>query len=245
MKQQIATKLHELASVVSGLPETTNHYVIAPDLLQAMSRDDVVSSIGALVQCGIARLPYKNLLVEFTPAPPIVRFVWLSEADGKIVARVGAWSPSLAILSDHDVNVVLGETSVEITGNTLENEGETAVVAAMIALQMLNIRGIEREHIECKRLNVQRERHNKPSIGKHTLLKIGVVYDREGAEVARGSGGIKSVYLRAGHVRNQACGPKYQDHKLIYIEPVLVNYRAGDVEPTARRIIAMGGKVAA
>jgi hypothetical protein len=37
------------------------------------------------------------------------------------------------------------------------------------------------------------------------------------------SSGPKRTHLRRGHVRNQACGPGYSEHKKIWVKPALVN----------------------
>lgn len=45
------------------------------------------------------------------------------------------------------------------------------------------------------------------------------------------------VHMRAGHARNQACGQNRVDRHVVYIQPVLVNYRPGDEVPVPQRVV--------
>lgn len=247
MKTQIATKLQLLAERVDEpLPVTKNHYVIAKDLMDALSREDVLASIKALFDAGIARLPFPELMVEFHAIDQVTSFVWLQEIEGGISIKGAMMAENICIAPPEEPLILkIDGAKFSIDHKHLERDRLAGILAVQLAMLMLNIRGIEKQFIEPTNLNRQRKQRNLPAVPNHTVLRIGVVYGRNGEKVSGGGGKLRKVHLRAGHTRNQAFGPGRQDHKLIYIEPMLVNYRDGDEVPSVNRIIKMGTKTAA
>jgi len=100
-----------------------------------------------------------------------------------------------------------------------------SLTAVYLSILMLNTRGIEKERIvPSEKLQKARLKRRKAPLPSYTNVRIGTIYDRNNAAIKIGSSGKMSVHWRAGHVRNQVCGTNREDRKLIYIQPVLVNY---------------------
>jgi hypothetical protein len=239
----ICTRLHRLLSVIDAddLPAWcagAAHYVIAPDLLAALTREDVQKSISAMIEAGMARLPFQAVLVEFGSYVGTTRFVWLRESDGGFEARCGAIGMDYSTMATEPGRIAIQGGQLALKSRHVIGDAMAMALGVALALLMLNIRGVEKERIEPSRLNKAREAKGRTRIPAHTVLRIGVVYTRDGRPAHGGR--PPKVYLRAGHVRQQACGPGWRDHKQVYIEPALVNYRPGDEEPAPRtKIVRM------
>lgn len=247
----IATRLHqalELApddrdlQTMAGKP----HYVIDRRLTEMFGREDVAKSITAIIEAGLARLPFPELVVEFDAEESVRRFVLLAETPD-----LTGFDASIATLSGPALTVTSTPTRVNIVqiptpgfhvehSQGSELDRLAAVFAAAVAMLMLNIQGIDKELIEPRALNAQRTAKGRPSVPRHTLLRIGTVVDSEGRSTRFSDGRHMPLHLRAGHVRHQAYGKGHLDRKLIYIPPVLVNFKPGDETrpvPQPRKIL--------
>lgn len=241
MKVSPATRIHKLTEIVDAgdLPTVAHHYVISDDLLRAMAREDVQRSIASLIEAGMARLPFSSILVEFSAMPGTSRFVFLEEAPDHISAMTSFMSEKVTTTPTLPAFVKIKNGALGIDGAASEADALAIVMGTAFAMLMLNIQGIEKVHIATAALNKARAQLGKPIIPTHTLLRIGTVFDRLGNPV-KGPAALLTVYMRAGHARNQACGKDWSERKLIYIYPVLVNYRDGDEEPEPRlRVVKM------
>src|SRR5262245_43173599 len=98
-----------------------------------------------------------------------------------------------------------------------------SVEAMNIAYMMLNTRGLATRHVDCAAMDRARERHGKPRIGSYSVIHIGTIYDRHGKGHAA-TGYHMPVHYRAGHIRQQPCGPKLSKVKPVFIKPCIVNY---------------------
>lgn len=227
----IATRLHRLAEIgvddsLLALMQGAPKFVVAPDLMEILGRDDVQRSILAMVEADIARLPYPRLVVEFSVDPAVRRFVLLEESAEGFTARLALLAGDrLASVSVSSVLVRLSAAGFKVDRHADQKEGMAAALAVTIALLMLNIRGVRKDVIEVERLNRQRLRTGKPAVPGHTVVRIGTIYDRSGRAAGEAPGRRMPVHLRAGHARMQVCGPERADRKLIFVPPVLVNYR--------------------
>lgn len=235
-RPDIATRLHKLGVMTAGdaigFPEP-RHYVIAPDLFAALGRADVQRSISAMIEADMARLPFPCVLVEFEAEPGVARFVWLREAPGgfdAVTAMLTAKGLATVPIAPAAVAIQGGEIAVREAASAAD--AAALALGAAFALLMLNIGGVDKVRIDPRALNRARERRGDPPIPTHTVLRIGIVLDRRGRAVK--GGGLKTVYLRAGHVRQQAVGKNWAEHKIVYIAPQLVNYREGDAEPQVK-----------
>ena len=242
----IFTRLHKLAELVEAvdIPKTEHHYVIGADLMLAMPRADVQRSIAAMIDAGMARLPFPELLVEFSVDPSVTRFLWLRERpqdDAIEATTIMLTSKGLATVPLEPAQVVIQGGALAVRDCSDARDAQAIALGTSFALLMLNVKGVDKVRIEPKGLNRAREKSGKGPVPTHHVLRIGVVYDRAGKAVQ--GAGQKTVYLRAGHVRMQACGPGWREHRRIYVNPVLVNYREGDETPAARpRVVKMGGR---
>lgn len=244
----IGTKLHQLQQLIPDEPLLPKYlaapkYYVDRDVVEIMSREDVQESVKAMIQAGIARLPFNPLLIEFKSinskvlnASQVHFFVLLSETDGGIRAE-----SSLMYDTDDTTmyRAVRGTTEVTLTEQAIlvntggdEIDGTAVGLAVMMALLMLNVKGIEKRVVEVNRLNKQRMKSSKPRIPSHTVIHIGTIYDRSGKGVRYVDGGPSGrkmrVHMRRGHARHQACGEGMTERKWVYIPPVLVNYSEGD-----------------
>lgn len=237
----IHTALHRLAEIAGAEPLVMRmhgvaHYAVAMDVIQIMTRDDVQKSVLAMLEAGIAHLPYPEMLVEFSVAPGCVRFVLLKE-------RSGGFSAEGAVLVRNelaDISPTHARIAVTPCGLTIDrafdgSEADAFVLAAALGLLMLNIRGIDKQVVEPRALNKARRAHGRPTVPTHTVVRIGTVFDRAGRGHAGAiqNGRRMPVHLRAGHTRMQACGPEHSERRPVYIPPVLVNYR--EDEPVAKQ----------
>ena len=127
---------------------------------------------------------------------------------------------------------------VRFTDDTRPDILPHAAAAISAAMLMTHINGLAREKVEVGKLNKARAASGKREIPEHTIVRLGHVYDRSGQKHAIGSGHTMPIHMRAGHVRNQAHGPGMKLRKLVWIEPVLVNYRDGtDLPKPPRKVV--------
>jgi hypothetical protein len=220
------------------------HFVIQDDALELMSRADIAATITALHEAQLTRLPYPEILIEYNEhskggSPEFRHFVMLEEVDGhKAFAptwafwdmrnRIGGMQKIPARLSFRDN----GKMAFEYTdfGQTkrmrdiLEHGAQCARFAADICFMLLNTRGIEKEIIECAALNKHRVAKGKTAVPTHRYVHIAKVYRRDGTHESYAAGHHKRMHLRKGYTRRQHYGPKNELEKIVYIEPVIVNF---------------------
>lgn len=246
MSKYIATRLHkaiELAPDEDFLVRCSKlpHYVIDKSLADLLTRGDVRSSINAMIEADIARLPFPEMVLEVDTGAAR-SFVLLEEYQDHFRARMAVMRGDEALEVDPDaIEIELGAEAMQVTtklGRTHQTWMRTAGVCLGIALLMLNIQGVEKEIIEVTRLNRSRQASGKPSVPGHTLMRIGHVYDRNGNRQGLGTGRHMAVHLRAGHARRQHHGEGYALTKIVYIPPVLVNFKPGVEVNQPKRILA-------
>lgn len=249
MSRYIATRLHqalELAPDDAFLRRcaTLPHYVIDSTLRHLLTRGDVRASINAMIEADIARLPFAEMLIEFDASDKdnARSFVVLEEYQGRFRAFMGVHHTDGAFEADPWPMVLeLGVEAVTITADKESHPTwqKVAGIALSIALLMLNIQGVEKEVIEPSRLNRQREGKGKASIPRHTVMRIGHVYGSDGRKHSVDGGGRHMpVHLRAGHARRQHYGEGNAETKIIYIPPVLVNFKPGAEVRQPKRVLA-------
>lgn len=112
--------------------------------------------------------------------------------------------------------------------------------AMNVAFLCLNMQEVDKEVIQCEKLNKQRRKLGKPEIPGHTSLYIGKVWRRDGTSftVAPGERKPVRVHMRSAHTRTQRVGKGRTETKLVFIPAVLVNYKEGDELPVLpKRIV--------
>lgn len=222
--------------------------VIDPDLIETMDLAAVGSSVKAMIEANVLRLPFNQMILEctFNDLPDETFFVLINdrtvvvasyyaeqacvyptkfdyhaEASGKGSAiQMKFQDAFLNIPVDSDLAVKIDEYIGKVVGRLLG-----------VAFVVTNIQGVDREVVECEALNKQREKKGKVPIPQYTYLRIGHYYKSNGERENYVSGRSGKIHMRRGHIRNQACGEGLKDRKLIYIEPVLVNYRDANQPP--------------
>lgn len=276
-------QLVNLLEVVDPVPK----FYLEGSLLEVMGRDDVVSSLKAMHEAKVMKLPFPVCLVEFDvrrDGQPCREMVVLSErgegmrlpqeevfhpyrANLLRVKRIPGeedllvLSPStlfLAFVDDAELHDGLGgrgfgthwfttpagyvheeshRQQVKALRETNESDVRTADTALSAIVLLMNTRGVEKVVVEPTRLNRSRERSGKTPVPRHTVIRIGHVYAKDGTsqrvDPETGKLGRKPVrvHWRKGHTRNVRVGKGRVDTRLVYVDPVLVNYVGGD-EPT-------------
>jgi hypothetical protein len=248
MSPPVGTSIHVLAELAGDEPLVLRmweapKYAVASSLLSVLARDDIQRSVIAMIEAGIAHLPFAPLLVEFSVAPDFRRFVLLDEAeDGFSAGHALLYRDEMADISPTKAFVAVRPCGLHVDRFSDESEGRAIGLAASIALLMLNIRGVDKQMIEPEALNRARQKRGKTRIPSHTVLRIGTIFDRSGRGSVPGvEGRHMPVHMRAGHVRMQACGEGFADRKAVFIPPVLVNYRPDlDARPRLpERVVAL------
>lgn len=238
-RKYIATRLHralEMAGDDTDLVAMTQapHYVVDRRLTEMLAREDVSRSITAVIEAQLAHMPFPSLLVEFDAEDSVRRFAHIFERPDE-----NAFDVVLAVLNGPALTVTRAPIRIEIVNlpvpgfvvrpsQSSELDRLAAVFAVAVGMLMLNINGVEKDVVEPRKLNRSREAVGKPSIPRHTVLRIGTVIDSAGRSVRYADGRHMPIHLRAGHVRHQVCGKGRTERKLIYIPPVLVNFHPGD-----------------
>ena len=136
------------------------------------------------------------------------------------------------------------ERALQATRDRLLEEETDAVTRGLFSsLLLLNTRGVVKEVIDPgERLNRRRVARNRPMIPKHTIIRVGHVYDRSNQQhlFYDSSGRAKQrLHWRPGYTATRWTGPRTgpQVPKLVYVEPYLVNYDpiVGDRPPMPER----------
>ena len=247
------------------------HIVLHEGLLKDLALTPLLKSVTAMQQAGVLHLPYPRMALELWAGMPTERaFLILEELDhsGRFKGTMLQWMQedtgpkgvaySFSYLTLMELQWTRDETrpgtdadqhGFSVTGETKGGELDFQVNAilagraALIACAMTFIAGLEREEVECSRLNKHRQRSGKPSIPTHSILRIGHVYDSSGRKVAINDGNRRTmaIHMRAAHVRHQHHGAEWlaqhpeeaakptttADTHLVLIPAVLVNYRDG------------------
>lgn len=240
MKEVVHTKYHKADwSVAPWLTREAIHeaakYYVHDDVVAVMTRQDTMSSIQALVEANMLRLPFDPILIEFEASPEFRRFVLLRQK-GEIFRADSYFlhnATERMFADSQDAEITLGDVAIMVNGVKNKQDGHAIAVAACMALLFLNVKGIEKEVITPTKLNIVREKRNKPPVPTVTTMRIGTVYDRSDRPVQNGAllGHHKRCHLRAGYTRRQHYGKGNELTKIVYIPPCLVNYNPGDEKP--------------
>lgn len=233
LRKYIATRLHQALDMApddEALRAMTEapHYVVDSRLIEMFFREDITKSIAALIEAGIFRLPFPELLVEFEVGGPVRRFIHIHErGDGFDCICAALNGPALTVTQKAvRVDVSRDPMCFRADGEmSSELDRMACVFAVSVAMLMLNTQGVEKEVLDATPLNKAREVRGQAAIPRHTLLRIGTVVNAKGERVSFGDCRHMPLHLRAGHVRHQAYGKGRNERKLIYIPPTLVNFR--------------------
>lgn len=254
----IATKLHDLAACNIGdtsISACTHpiiarmlaapDYVVSDEVLELMKREDVHASLMALYEAELARLPFSSMVVEYRPSPIFHEIILLEEtADPHVIDTT--WSAirltdGQGVVSDATIPFRIAKDGLFAQKWPDKKEHEALVVggglAISFALLLLNTKGIDKRVIEVPKLNKHRVQRGKIAIPRHTVLHIGTIYRRDGTGESFGSGRHVRMHLRAGHTRRQHFGHENSEVKIVYIPPVVVNFKPDEELVQPRKII--------
>lgn len=254
----IRTKLHILAdnvdprdmspgrenAVVKAMLAAAS-FVIDKEVLELLRRDDASKSIKALIEAGMAKLPYNPMVVEYEVNPKWHEFVMLREKDGAIYGRISTMdtATTATMVANNEIKMTFGDGRVYVWPCPGDQHPDFAVfrnsfmVGVNLALLMLNTKGIEKELVTvAESLNKKRTAKGKPRIPVHSIVHIGTIYRRDGTAIKRGEGGggwHLPMHWRCGHTRTQHFGKGREETKIIYIPPCIVNFKPEDDAPEA------------
>jgi hypothetical protein len=234
----IATQIHKILEFATDCEEVTAMadlpiYVIDKRLIEMLARSDVKAAMVDMVDHNLARLPFPDMVMEFEC--DFRHPVRLTETDVGIDAVTTTYSGEALKVATGSARLI--SDGLKVDGVEWKADGLAIGFAAGMAPLMTNVRGIEKVHIEPLALNKSRIKSGKASIPAFTMIHIGSVYDRDGKAISGQTALKMPVHMRSGHARNQAWGPERSERKLIYIPPVLVNYKPGDeVKIPKRRV---------
>lgn len=218
-----------------------HHFVIQDEAIELMTRSDVAATIQALHDAKLTRLPYPSVLIEFdeTKDSKLRHFVLLEELSGHDAFKP-TWGfydmkqefggiqiipAKLAFHQGADMEFTYtAEGDLGWQGDLMKHGASVCRMAADICFMLLNTKGIEKEVITCEPLNKQRKKRGKATIPRHSYVHLSRVYRVDGSYQNYNPRIHRKMHLRKGHVRNQRFGPGLEETRVIYIEPILVNY---------------------
>lgn len=151
------------------------------------------------------------------------------------IDATGPIGPNLLTFSLHDPGSGPGSKTREVADRAAITMIKLAVKTLLLAM---STDGVGKEKLPApERLNAARKRKGKPPIPSCTVLHVSHYRDRQGQQHAA-TGRHVRLHLRAGHIRNQPCGPGSLERKKIFISPVIVNYRPDEPDtPTPPRVL--------
>lgn len=239
MGEQIHTLAHRIDwSDID--PKVKRRFMDAPkyfcdaDVVDIIKRSDALMSIKALVDSDVFRLPFPEMVIEFsTPEKSFRWFIMLKEIpDEKFSIGCEAMylhsATDVTMHSSRDACVTLDQKAFNGRRFAAVQDAHASIVAITMALLFLNTRGIEKQHVIPEALNKAREKRGLSKVPPYTVLRIGTVFDRNGNAVKGGGTGHKMrVHLRAGYARRQHYGPNNSLTKMVHIPSCLVNYVEG------------------
>lgn len=184
----------------------------------------------------------KSLAPEYSATENIAEFVVLEEvptASGNfgVISSYGFvyTKSTIAGVCPQAIAMELKDNAIEMTyskdidGKTLEVVSHVTILALNVALVLMNMTGIEREHESHPKLNKAREKTGKQAIPDYTYLKIGHVQRSDGSRVKYNSGDVRTMpmHVRSAHTRRQHYGTNNELTKIIYVPSVIVNFNPG------------------
>lgn len=257
--------------VINSLRDVA-HFVIDPRIVSLAAQEKVENSIKDMIAAGIRALPFDPILLEFNDlqivgdeartfvrmqTQPIVPtsieadiytyvYCMMKREDGGYM--VLSLRPGVPIpINYHDV---MGFTAGLYHGGdrseikAYEHLGMSSVAAMLIAMLMLNTRGVITEHVSMHKLNKARAKLGKPKLNDYSIVRIGHIYDQSGnMHSAEHSGRHMPVHWRSAHVRHVRYGPRNEPakHRPVLIPAVLVNYdpATDDAKPIPHKEVTM------
>lgn len=249
-KVPIPKKASLLMQAAYQIFPTIPHYLIDVDLINTINASDPRPQIKWLREIHAARLPFREMVVEFpVELTGDQYFLYMGDDDDGTIEFIAArldkdnyvCMPVHARTDPYDPNA----PEQLVNFHYLENPAASrqyadeffAAYAAMVL--MPHIKGVEKEvHPAPAWVNKKRAKKGKPPINGFTRLYIGRVEDSSGKSHAY-TGRTMPVHMRSGHTRNQRYGKGRALVKTVYIPPVLVNFKQGDEVPVPRRVVKM------
>lgn len=251
-----------MLKILSGAVAEFNHFVLTPELLSTVSRKDAMDTVDALYQVNQVHLPFPDMIVEFdlpmtnddgSVSTQRAFFIYY-EQDNVIHCYAAYLVRNQAVggmVAPVHVRLVDADAVPENENRHFQfmvdggEDGERESVVWLLSIltyiyTLTYTRGVRREQVtsdQLRKLNKARAAHKKLPITPYTVFHIGKVYDTKGASTTWHPGTKMRPHLRSGHVRQQACGVGRKDHKLVFIEPLLVNCTSRDEIDRKPRVV--------
>lgn len=160
---------------------------------------------------------------------PSTSGILISDCDGQPWAQLGAVRHDLLRVDDSDGD--------DLIAKTYDRDGSEVALALFAVMLLMATEGIEREVIDCDKLNKRRAATNRPTIPRHTYLYIKKVYRSSSGEQSDEYDPRRSPrpHWRRGHIRGVRYGAGREKIKQMYIKPRLVAYHGDAVVPDEPR----------
>jgi len=160
----IKTKLHVLAGNVDPrdmTPGRDNYvvkamlaaasFVIDHEVLELLRRENAAKSIKALIDAGLAKLPYNPMVVEYEVNPKWHEFVMLREKDGAIYGQIATMDnvTTTAMVANEEMKITFSDGATHLAPCKGDHHPDFAIfrnafmVGVNLALLMLNTKGID------------------------------------------------------------------------------------------------------
>lgn len=244
----IHSKLHKVLEVIDDCPlkadlQRDPLYIFDDHLLDILIQGtSSTKSMIALAEVSMLHLPYPKMTVQWNSASGKgTWFISLRERDNSFYARSAflfRGTENVVVNDQMETVVKLGPQEFEITSSD-ETVAMGSAIGTRLAVLMIHVAGLDREIVEPpEKLNKQRLKSNKPPVQRYSYVHVSKVYDSSGKAHAY-TGRHMPIHMRAGHVRRQHHGKDNEEVKLIWIAPVLVNYKGDEIKPIIeKRIVA-------
>lgn len=270
------SRLQEVRQTNKAIDETIDPdkssviYVFEEALVELLERSKTQDTMKAIVEAGLFRLPYPEIVVEFSIGDAYY-YVYLKERGmmgietfyvmlsdqrkcGNITVHpfyitsemVRNFNGGVKFEFNHireiqeeliRVNTATAPNSLRKFKHSIHDElhrlhhAMITFMAVYLVVLLLKTNGVISEKITIpEKLNKARLRNKKQPLPDYHVVRIGHVTNKQGQRLTDFHN-TRQPHFRAGHIREQAYGPKYSLHRKIYIEPMLVNYVEGTSLP--------------
>lgn len=234
-------------------------YVLNIELRELFRTTAVQKSTHAMLKEGVGHLPFPDMAVELWGGEDYRLFSIFHEvevgdyevtvvhfgASGMIIPpdflcelKFNPSSPDDDYTDDKGVVVQKGDPywAIRYADSEKRNRKEITfhlIGALNLCLLMAHMDQLDKIEVSPTKLNKARTASGKKAIRDHIVVRIGHVYDRDGnrVRITDGNRRTMSIHARSGHSRRQHFGKGNENTKVIWIAPVLVNFKDGSPLP--------------
>lgn len=204
-------------------------FVFGGDVVKFLNDNNAWQSMKALVEAGLAKLPFSEMLVEYAANDNIRWFIHIKEDHSGSMFHIkslfyGLQEKKICLETENGL-VLMGRNEFNAIDFTQKQGAHAAIVAVTMAIFLTNLQGIERQEIVPKAsFNKARAAKGRQLVPNYTYVRIGRVYGRDGKPVNAIGGGTVRMHLRSAYNRRQHHGKENALVKMVHIPACIVNY---------------------